>query len=51
MTHKDSPAIRAKINQMETSSIYFVFNPFTIWGTVLETANIVAPIPMTGVKK
>jgi hypothetical protein len=51
MTHNESPTINAMINQTETSSVFLVFMPLIIWGTVLETANIVATIPISATKK
>jgi hypothetical protein len=48
-THNDSPTIKAIIRSTETSSIFLVFIPLTIWGTVLETANIVARMPISGI--
>lgn len=51
MTHNDSPTIKTMINHSDTSSIFFVFIPLIIWGTVLETANKVANIPISAIKK
>jgi hypothetical protein len=45
-THSANPDISAMISQMDTSSVLLVLIALMICGTVLETANSVASIPI-----